>query len=148
MTKDIELDPDGAVLRATRESQYGPGPTPGDVIDAYNETPEVREAFGVSPAGELADALAASQAEIEKWKGRAFTADEIAAALRSEVERLTNSIDKEVYSRVEHWRSAQEALIAERDALRAALEKIASEDYRGPRPTSIDIASAALQDKR
>ena len=47
-----------------------------------------------------------------------------AAASEREIERLNADIEKEVHSRVEHWRSSVEALTAERDRLKSALSRL------------------------
>ena len=47
-----------------------------------------------------------------------------------------------------HIRELQERandLTAENERLRKALNRIATEDYRGPRPSSVNIAEAALR---
>jgi regulator of protease activity HflC (stomatin/prohibitin superfamily) len=97
---------------------------------------------------------------------------EATEALRSENERLTADIDKEVYSRTEHWRSSVEGLQAENERLRErvseaenrqglaeienerlreALEKIAEHRLPFLKSSEIEIAeiaSAALKGEK
>ena len=173
-------DPDGAVLRATRESQYGPGPTPGDhesQSDYARKTQLINEAsvtpadpicwcgkpksdhvgetvHTFSPAGEAErgelvklyysghhdkafdqaiDALAASQAEIERDNNeiaalradlaeREHRLDDCRLALASEMKER-----EALRSEVERWKRATQNLEQEKIETRREVERLTTE---------------------